>query len=117
MPSPTDHPGSPGGGEDDAPLSRAPQPGQGVALIWAHWVAAILYNGLGRYADALTATGHATKNAYRLGRTKLRPELARAHLLYGEWLRRENRRADAQAWSPGLARVPARVFKGSRRTA
>ena len=32
----------------------------------------------------------------RLGRTRLRGELGRAHLVFGEWLRRANRRVDAR---------------------
>jgi DNA-binding CsgD family transcriptional regulator len=57
--------------------------------------------GLEARCRALLSDGTAADDLYReaidrLGRTRLRPELARAHLLYGEWLRREGRRADAR---------------------
>ncbi|HEY2651604.1 MAG TPA: AAA family ATPase [Solirubrobacteraceae bacterium] len=140
---------------------------QAIAAVYAHWAAAILYNGLARYEEALSAACEATSDILnpwmsiwalaelveaaarggdtelagaaverlaettepsgtdfalgiqarcrallsvgasaedlyreaidRLSRTRLRPDLARAHLLYGEWQRRENRRVDARA--------------------
>ncbi|WP_433167121.1 ATP-binding protein [Kribbella sp. CA-247076] len=139
---------------------------QSITATNAHWAAALLANGLGRYDEAVTAARRATSDPFepwisvwalpelieaaartgetelaqagyarlvettrasgtdwglgiearslalltdgpaaeplyrtaieRLGRTRIRPELARSHLLYGEWLRREGRRVDAR---------------------
>jgi len=57
--------------------------------------------GIEARSRALLSDGGPADDLYRdaidrLRRTRLRPELARAHLLYGEWLRRESRRVDAR---------------------
>jgi hypothetical protein len=67
-----------------------------TAVDGSDWAA-----GIEARSRALMSKGHDAEHFYaeaveRLGRTPLRPELARAHLLYGEWLRRENRRIDAR---------------------
>jgi len=57
--------------------------------------------GIEARSRAVLSHGLAADNLYReaidrLRRTRLGPELARAHLLYGEWLRRQGRRAGAR---------------------
>jgi ATP/maltotriose-dependent transcriptional regulator MalT len=105
---------------------------------YAHWVAAILRNGLGHYEEALAAARQASEDRHvyvsawvlpelieaaarsgnthmasdaldRLGRTQLRLELARAHLLYGEWLRRQSRRTDAREQLRVAHNMPRRL--------
>ncbi|WP_245716752.1 helix-turn-helix transcriptional regulator [Nocardia mikamii] len=147
-----------------ATIEQTGADGQLTGVTTAHWAAAVLYNGLARYEEALSAAqastriaqlvvsvwvlpelieaavrvhddaaarealdrlvaaaaagdtdwshgilarcrallaGEAAEDLYResidrLGKTLMRPELARAHLLYGEWLRRQSRRVDAR---------------------
>jgi DNA-binding CsgD family transcriptional regulator len=160
-------------GDDDAEAliesvrQEASAAGQGVVVELTEWLLAVLYNGLGRFKDAVAAAnlvhgnrpgevfvsawtamelleaatrsdnpeaagialerivastafsrtdsgqgilarsralvseGSEAEGLYReaierLGRSLLRPELARAHLLYGGWLDRAGRRADAR---------------------
>ena len=149
-----------------ARMSEVAARGEGLGLTVIHYASAVLFNGLGRYEDALAAAEQATEDPHdlgpanaalpelieaatrsgiperavgalkrlaettrasgtdwalgiearsralladgvtaeslyreaieRLARTRVRGEHARAHLLYGEWLRRERRRRDAR---------------------
>jgi DNA-binding CsgD family transcriptional regulator len=57
--------------------------------------------GIEARLGALLSDGNEADELYkeairRLGRTRVRVQLARTHLLYGEWLRRQRRRRDAR---------------------
>jgi DNA-binding CsgD family transcriptional regulator len=67
-----------------------------TGVISSEWA-----SGIEARVRALLSEGAVAESLYResiahLGGTRVRLELARTHLLYGEWLRRERRRLDAR---------------------
>jgi hypothetical protein len=60
------------------------------------WVLGIEARIRALLSDGQAADGCYRESVERLGGTRVRAELARSHLLYGEWLRRERRRTEAR---------------------
>ena len=76
-----------------APLRRLQEISRASGSDWALGVEA--------RSRALLSEGEEAERLYReaierLGRTRVKVALARAHLLYGEWLRRQGRRVEAR---------------------
>ena len=100
-------------GRDDAAA-------EGLRLLEARTVPAGTDWALGVLARsrALVSAGTAAEDHYleaidRLGRTRIAVHLARARLLYGEWLRRQNRRTDARGHLRDAHRMLAGMGAGA----
>ena len=70
--------------------------GERTRVAPTDWVLGIEARVRALLSEGETAERHYRESIDHLGRTRLRVEFARGHLLYGEWLRRERRRVDAR---------------------
>ena len=69
---------------------------ESTAASGTDWGLGIAARSRALVSDGEAAERHFQEAIERLGRTRIRTELARAHLVYGEWLRRDRRRLDAR---------------------
>ncbi|HEY1618091.1 MAG TPA: AAA family ATPase [Streptosporangiaceae bacterium] len=67
-----------------------------AAATGTDWALGVEARSRGLLSDGREAERYYLEAIERLGRTTVRMELARAHLLYGEWLRHEPRQDDAR---------------------
>ena len=83
-------------GQQERACAAADQLSQLAVASGSTWA-----RGAAARSRALVSGGHAAEQEYReaielLGSTRMAAHLARARLVYGEWLRRENRRIEAR---------------------
>jgi DNA-binding CsgD family transcriptional regulator len=69
---------------------------QRMGAISSGWLTGIDARVRALLSESDVADAHYRESIAHLSRTRVRLELARSHLLYGEWLRRERRRLDAR---------------------
>jgi DNA-binding CsgD family transcriptional regulator len=62
----------------------------------SHWARGVRARSLALLTEGSAAEASYQEAIAHLTRTRLRPEVARTHLLYGDWLRRERRAVDAR---------------------
>jgi DNA-binding CsgD family transcriptional regulator/tetratricopeptide (TPR) repeat protein len=82
--------------ERDAAAAALRQLEERAVNAGTDWAIGILARSRALLADDLTAESAYLEAIERLGQTRIAIHLARAHLVYGEWLRRCNRRVDAR---------------------
>jgi DNA-binding CsgD family transcriptional regulator len=80
-----------------AALDWLSQRTEGTRAAPTEWALGIQARVRALLSEGEAAEPHYRESIDRLGRTRVRVQLARAHLLYGEWLRRQRRRIDARA--------------------